>query len=319
MRDVHTIIKFDGPALAGKSMDVAQLAPALLALSDLVKDANRLANGDRAAIRVMVNADLAQRCFELNVELVQTIWEQVKLLIADERVRSAKEIAEWIGLIGGPTVGLFLLIKRLRAKKVQSVAVLRVSEGENSIEIRIEGEGEPIVVSEAVYTLYANTATRQKAIDVLGPLRSEGYETLEFYEKEGVFVHFDKEDVPASNGSDMPEVVPQNERKSAIRTSVKIRKAAYEGRSRWTVVYHKAVEVAFDDLDWLARFQSGQESAPPGSYLDVDLEESYVTGDTGEMIGEPSYRVRKVHGVVPPPEQDFLRFEDREPPSGSEA
>lgn len=316
--EVHTIIKFDGPALAGKSMDVAQLAPSLLALSDLVKDANRLANGDRAAIRVLVNADLAQRCFELNVELVQTIWETVKLLIADDRVRSAKEIAEWLGLIGGPTVGLFVLIRRLKGKKAQSVAVLRVGEGDNLIEIRIEGEADPIVVSEAVYTLYANTKTRQKAIAVLNPLRTEGYDTLEFREDGGVFVHFDKEDVPAPDGSDLPEVVPQNERKSAIRTNVKIRKAAYEGTSKWTLVYHKAMEVGFDDLEWLARFQSGQESAPPGSYLDVDLEETYVTGETGDIIGEPTYRVKKVHRVVPPVEQDFFKFEDRPPPSGSE-
>jgi hypothetical protein len=47
MRAAHTTIKYDGPALRDHAMDVAHLAPALLALSELVNDANRFANGDR--------------------------------------------------------------------------------------------------------------------------------------------------------------------------------------------------------------------------------------------------------------------------------
>lgn len=113
MSNIHTTIKFDGPALDAKAIDVAHLAPALLALSDLVKETNRYANGDRAGVRVLVSADLEQKCFELSVELALTIWEQAKLLIADDRVQTAKEIAEWIGIIGAPTYGLFRFIKEI--------------------------------------------------------------------------------------------------------------------------------------------------------------------------------------------------------------
>lgn len=310
MSAVHTIIKFDGPALAGRSMDVAHLAPALLALSDLVKDANRYANGDRAGARVLVNADLDQKCFELNVELLLTIWERAKLLVADENVRSAKDIAEWLGLVAGPPIGLFLLIKKLKGKKVQSVVVLRAKDGPHEVEITIEGDDQPIKLNQAVYELYANVETRKKALAVLEPLREDGYDTLEFYEKDGVFVHFDKDDVPERDGADLPEVIPQNVHTSTIRTGVKIRRAVYEGRSRWTVMYKKAVEVSFDDVSWLDMFQRGEVSAPPGSYLDADLEETYVTNELGELIGEPSYKVKKVHAVNLAPEQSRLDFRD---------
>lgn len=312
MSETHTIIKFDGPALEGRSMDVAHLAPALLALSDLVKDANRYANGDRAGVRVLVNADLEQKCFELNVDLVLTIWEQAKLLISHDEMRSAKEIAEWIGIIAGPPFGLFLLIKKLRNKKVKSVVVLRVKDGPDMVEITLEGDDEPIKVVEAVYELYANLETRKKAIAVLSPLREEGYETLEFYEKDGVYVHFEKEDVPEMDGSDMPEVVPQNVHKSTIKTGVRIRKAVYEGHARWTVMYKRAVEVAFDDLVWLAEFQKGEISAPPGSYLEVDLEETYITNENDEILGDPTYRVLKVHRVILASEQKRMEFRDDE-------
>jgi hypothetical protein len=309
---VHTTIKYDGPALAGKSMDVAHLAPALLALSDLVKDANRYANGDRAAAKIFVNADIEQKCFELDVQFVLTIWEQAKLLIADDHVRTAKEIAEWLGIIGGTGLGLYQLIKWLRGKKVVSVTVLRVKDGENIVEIRVEGEAETIQIAQAVYELYANTLTRQKALAVLAPLREEGYETLEFYEKEGVFVHFDKSDVPQSDGSDLPEVVPENVHTSTIRVGVKIRRAIYEGRAKWTVMYKKAVDVSFEGeaLHWLEAFQRNEIDAPPGSYLDVNLEETYITNDLGEILGEATYKVVAVHGVHKRHEQPRMDFKD---------
>lgn len=312
MRRVHTTIKYDGPALAGKSMDVAHLAPSLLALSELVKEANRYANGDRAAARVFVNADIEQKCFELDVSLVLTIWEQAKQLLADDDVRSAKEIFEWLGILGIPALGLglFQLIKKLKGKKIASVVVLRVKDGENIIEIKAEGDEAPVQVSQTVYELYANVSTRQKAVAVLAPLREEGYETLEFYENDGVFVHFDKEDVPSSDGSDLPEVVPQNVHKSIIKVGVKIRRAVYEGRAKWTVMYKKAVDVSFegDAQSWLERFQKGEEYAPPGSYLDVDLEETYITNDQGEIQGDAAYKIVAVHGVHQRHEQQKLDF-----------
>ena len=185
MSDVRTTIKFDGPALEGKAMDVGHLAPSLLALSDLVKEANRYANGDRAGVRVMVNADLDQKCFELNVDLVMTIWEQAKLLISDDDVRTAKEIAEWVGILAGTaaatvtgTLSLLKLVKFLRGRKVESVTILKMEDGRNVVEIRVEGVDEPVRVLEPVYELYANLNVRRKAVDMLAPLREEGYESL---------------------------------------------------------------------------------------------------------------------------------------------
>lgn len=232
MANIQTTIKFDGPALEGKAMDVAHLAPALLALSDLVKSTNNFANGDRAGVKVLVSADLEQKCFELTIELALTIWEQAKLLIDDDRVLTAKEIAEWIGIIGASTYGLFNLIKRLKGRNIGSVTALEVLDGQNMVEIRVEGEDDPIKTVQAVYELYANIQTRQKAVAVLAPLHEDGYETLEFYEDGDVYVAFTEEDVPAIDGSDLPEVIPQNIHITTIRTGVKIRKPAYEGQSR---------------------------------------------------------------------------------------
>lgn len=78
-------------------------------------------------------------------------------------------------------------------------------------------------------------------------------------------------------------------------------------------MYKKAVEVSFDDTAWLDAFQRGEVSAPPGSYLDADLEETYVTNENGEIVGDAAYKVKKVHGVTLPPEQHRLDFKDDDP------
>ena len=290
-------------------MDVSHLAPALLSLSEVVQAANFLANGEKASIKILVNANLEQKCFELDIELVLTAWEQARRLIEDKDIATAKEIAEWIGIAitAGSPVGLFQLIKWLRGKKIVSVTDVKLKGGRNSVQIRVEGQSDPRSVAKTAYELYSNVSTRRKALDVLSPLREEGYDSLQFYKGNDVFAEFEKADVSETDSSDLPEVAPQNLHTSNIRATVRIRKAAYEGTSKWTLIHKHAIQALIEDAEWLNRFQANQELAPPGSSLYVDMEEVYITSENGEMIGEPSYRVVKVHKVVLPPRQmDFF-------------
>lgn len=314
---IQSVIRYDGSALADHSMDVAELAPALLALSDLLKIANKYANGDRAGIKVKVNADLEQQCFQLNIELVQTLWEQAKSLLADDDVIAAQNLAAWVGIIGGTITGtvtatwsLFKLIKYLRGKKVAGVTVIKVEDGRNLVEIKVVGDKSTIKIEQQVYELYANPEVRKKAVEVMAPLRTEGYETLEFDQgRDQVFI-IAKDEVPERAMDDLPEVIPQNVHTSNIKTGVRIRKAAYEGAAKWTVMYKRAVEAPIKDKEWLAKFQANKVTAPPGSSLEVDLVETYITNELGELIGDPTYEIIKVHSVTKPPTQSRLEFRD---------
>jgi len=112
-RHVRTRIRYDGPALAGYEMDVQDLAPALLAMAEIVQIANRKFNGDSVVIRVMVDADVEQQCFQLDLSLIQSFFDQAAVLIGHKDIATAKDIAEWIGIIGGSGLGLFGLLKRV--------------------------------------------------------------------------------------------------------------------------------------------------------------------------------------------------------------
>lgn len=53
-----------------------------------------------------------------------------------------------------------------------------------------------------------------------------------------------------------------------------------------------------------------KSAPPPGSYLEVDLEETYITNENDEIMGEPTYKVLHVHGVVLASEQKKMEFRD---------
>jgi hypothetical protein len=43
------------------------------------------------------------------------------------------------------------------------------------------------------------------------------------------------------------------------------------------------IEAAIEDKDWLEKFQSNVVSAPPGSALEVDMDEKVVINSKGEQ------------------------------------
>ena len=99
-------IAYNGPATADHSMDVQQLGPALLSVGDLCREANAVIYGpDAPNVNVHVRANFEEGCFDITFDLLKAIKE-VTDLVKYEEVNDAKELLEWIGLIGAGSVGI---------------------------------------------------------------------------------------------------------------------------------------------------------------------------------------------------------------------
>lgn len=166
---VRTTIRFDGPALAGHEMDVQDLAPALLALADIIQAANRKFNGDAVSIRVLVDADVEQQCFQLDLSLVQSVLDQAKGLFADDDVKTAMDIAAFVGLVVGVPVSLFKFIKWLTAKGEAGTTFQVKTEG--GVTVVTNGSGNSISVINEVYQLASDATIIAKTKKVVQPLR----------------------------------------------------------------------------------------------------------------------------------------------------
>ena len=105
-------VKYDGDAVREHSMDVHELAPAMLALGDLCREANTQINGENANVNLLVKANIEDGSFDIEFEFLQTLLSQMQTYIGSKDVKTAKDILEWLGIIGSPTaVGLFALLK----------------------------------------------------------------------------------------------------------------------------------------------------------------------------------------------------------------
>jgi hypothetical protein len=290
-RHVRTTIRYDGPALAGHEMDVQDLAPALLALADIIQIANKKFNGAEANIKVLVNADVEQRCFMIDVSLVQSFLDQAKGFLGTDHVKTAYDIAQWVGILGSGTIGLFQLLKFLRASK-KADAPLHI-QNDGSGNITVTGNGNTIIVPQQVYQLAQEPRAIEKAKAVLRPLENEGYETLAFLDGDSEIFEVNAAEaegigeLPSQPLSDLPS----------------------ESGAQWAFLWNgRAInaEMVEKAADWVSQFQDNKVSAPPNSILDVSMSETAQLDAQGLIVGKPSYRVLDVHSVTPPPRQTGL-------------
>jgi len=198
MSSSSIIVRYDGPALVSHQMDVADLAPALLGLSELCKIANKTFNGERAAIKVLIGTDQEHKCFQFSLDIVQSLWSQAAALIAGDEVKSAKEILEWLGLLvapaGGAIFGLFKLLKWLNGRKITE-ARMEVKDGKNVAVIRVDGNNNNVVVAHPqAWELLNNPAAVANAKKVIEPLAKPGYEKIEFESGQVVTESITKDD-----------------------------------------------------------------------------------------------------------------------------
>ena len=191
MSKVAFQLRYDGPALSEHGMDVADLAPALLALGDLVKRANASINGDGSKVNLIVQSDFEHKCFQVSLELVQSVLSTIGSFLTDEHaLKNAQTIAGWLGLIGVPTtaIGLFAYLAHRKGREIESVVhaadqttlSTEDSKGTVAVTFKGDGDGNRIIVNQNVYLLGEDPLIRQYAAKVVSPLRREGIDSLQF-------------------------------------------------------------------------------------------------------------------------------------------
>jgi hypothetical protein len=176
-------IAYDGDALRNHTMDVQQLAPAMLAFGNLLRESNRQINGEKAKVNLLVSSDLEHKCFAVTFDLVLSFYDQIKTFLKHEDVQTAKEILEWIGLLGIPSLGSYGLYEYLRIKrgrKVTNITRLEDHRETGNLAIVFEGDSNTVVVNQIVYDLSENKKVTRAVAGTLAPLGAPGVNTLEF-------------------------------------------------------------------------------------------------------------------------------------------
>lgn len=166
-------VSYEGDAVADHTMDVRDLAPALLALGDMFNRANGILNGERASISLHIRAT-KPGSFELALLLLQ-LYHGTTGILAGDFITSAANLKQL--LIGAPgvmsVVGLF---KRLKGRTPKEI-------GQNKDAVTLEIDNLRLSVPVDVYRLCQDRDIKNSAQRMVEPLQREGVDRMLFRER----------------------------------------------------------------------------------------------------------------------------------------
>lgn len=170
-------VAYDGDGT--HSMDVQELAPALLAFGRLVREANAELNGKRATVKVLVQSDFEHKCFNISFDVVQSILHMIAGFLKSEEVKTARQILIDLGIIGGGSgLGLFTYLKLRKGRPVTEV---RDTDQQGVVIVQF-GDGNSATVIRDALELSQSSRIRSAVEAVLAPLGSDGIKQVSFKE-----------------------------------------------------------------------------------------------------------------------------------------
>jgi hypothetical protein len=171
-------ICYDGPALANHEMNVKDIAPALLAMGELLEEANKLINGDKTKVAVNIKAT-NPGSVDVLLTIVQDLIPQLKTLFTSSEVTAIVNAAGLLGIIGLTAKnagGIIGFLKWQRGRKIKNV-------------ITIEGEGYKIELDDGdsqnmsfeELKLFRSVSIRKNLeVIIKKPLEQEGIDKVSF-------------------------------------------------------------------------------------------------------------------------------------------
>ena len=260
-------IAYDGPALQDGAMEVRDLAPALLALGQLLDAANATLNGDAAKIKLQVKAT-GTGSFEIALELSQQ-WSHLLAFFDTPQMSGAANLLSLaLGVTTAPAIAgksLIWLIKKLNGKTPDKVEKLpdntvRLIFGTEVIDIPIE-----------TLRLYQDISVRnamQKLVEE--PLKTEGIDTFRVKKSGVVAEEVSKAESVAFSKPSLPDEVLVDETR---RSAFSIVSLAFKEDNKWRLYDgNTQISATIEDDAFLSKVNQSQIAFSKGDILICDVQ-----------------------------------------------
>lgn len=265
-------IGFDGPSVENGEIDVADLAPALLALGELFSAANQALNKDRAEAKLRIRASEKGSFVALLSLDVSFVTDLLDVFAASpDRVTAADQLLELLIKGGTITVGLFYALRFLRGKRPD-----KTEKNENGTTSITVGPT-TIVVDQRTVILLEDYRTREATEKFVGTaLNAKGINKVSFDEESDGTPELilTKDDIAAVK---VPE--PEDDDKTETTTKrealVKIVSAQFAEGYLWRFTDGtNTFTASMEDQDFLNRLDRSEVVLSKNDTLRCEIEET---------------------------------------------
>ena len=291
-------IIYDGPVLRNNEMDVKDLAPALLAVGDLLEETNKIVYGDVTQVQVNVKGTFKTGSFQVDFSLVQKLTKQLTSLFNSSEANAAVNILGMLGIsVGG---GLIFFIKWLKNRKIKKIT--KIDDGST---VSIEVENEKIEIPNKVVELFQNIKIRKSLELIINkPLQREGINTFSVRHKKNT-TEVKKNEMDYFQ---LPEIEDESLDEHEVETNLQAVSVSFLEENKWrftdgTVTFYAEVV----DEDFIKRVQENKEVFAKDDILKVKLKTKQFIADTGIKT---EYVITKVISHRSSVKQIPLPFED---------
>lgn len=270
-------IGFDGPAVDNGEIDVADLAPALLALGEFFEAANRALNKDRADVKLKIRATEKGSfvaLLALDVSFITDILDAVS--VHPDRITAANQLLDLIikgGTIAGGTVGFFKALKWLKGGRPASAT--SNDDGTTSL----TKDGTTIIVDQRTIVLLEDISTREATEKfVKTSFRQQGIKTVTLDEEDG---ENDEPDLTLTKADIGAATVPEPSEEEITETSdtrealLKIVSAQFEEGYLWRFTDGtNTFTASMEDEDFVKRLDNSEIVLSKNDTLRCVIEET---------------------------------------------
>lgn len=257
-------ITYDGPELASSQMDVRDLAPALLAVGDLLEATTGALYGDRVKPQVNVRGSFKTGSFGIDFSLAADWTSRIRDMLAGNDATSAANALAILGALGWvakKTIfpGLFSVLAWLKGRAIE-----RVELQENIAVLHVQGES--LEIELQVLTLLRDVSVRGCCEKVLQPLDNPGITSLVIGDDDGSI--FQKVETSQREWFAKPPLTEELLVDDVRKMVFSIVSLAFKDDNKWRL--HdgaSTLHATISDTQFLARVDANQVNFAKGDVL----------------------------------------------------
>lgn len=286
MKTEHFRIIYDGSALSSNEIDVKTLAPALLAIGDLLECANKAINGSKVKSQINVRGSFKAGSFGIDFGLTTNLLTDIKeLFLSDEATATANALAilSALGFVATTSsIGLIGLIKWLKNRNLK-----RVELGEHGATFYTDDD--EMRVSLHTLALFRDIETRKALESSLEPLRREGIDCFAVSGDTTNWITIDKAELPYM---EVPLAVESLLIDDTRKMAFSIVSLAFKEDNKWRLHDGQStISALIDDTAFLERIDKSLISFSKGDVLICMVEVKQWQTETGTRT---EYTVKQV-------------------------